>query len=223
MKSWVAVAKTIMNNLQQHPISSPFFEKPELGAMFPEKYFKVVKKPIDLSMITDKLNTGKYSSIEQWQIDVNKVFSNWKRFWKEGFEYEVADEVEAIFENECSKLELLTVSGWMERVVKLRDRIGKLNFTPPSTGAFDLSGIVSQEQLSHNLPSEKEWKALIAAMKDLTEDEDHAVIVKIIQEEEPSIPLKPGDNPIDLLSLKPTTFRKIRDFVTTRLKEGGEK
>lgn len=213
-----------MDDLMEHPIAIPFFKTPEEGPLFPARYFQIVKRPIDLTVVRNRLDAGRYKSVDQWQIDVNRVFSNWKAVWTEGHEYEVADEVEAMFENYCSKFDLLKVVGWTEEVMRLRDRIGKLNFSPPTTGAFDLGGIFTKEPVSSNLPTEKDWKSLISTMKDISTDEDAQIaIIEILRKEEPQIPLRSlGDNRIDLLELKPTTFHMINDFVKSRVNGASE-
>ena len=39
-------------------------------------YFDLVKNPMDLRTIREKLDKGEYSGVEQWKNDVNLVFSN---------------------------------------------------------------------------------------------------------------------------------------------------
>ena len=39
-------------------------------------YYKVIKKPMDLSVMTKKLKRGEYSSKSEFQADLNLIYAN---------------------------------------------------------------------------------------------------------------------------------------------------
>jgi hypothetical protein len=64
----------MLEELEGHRDSWPFLD-PVDRAKFPE-YFRVVKKPMDLQTIRNKLRDGRYASREAFASDSRLVFSN---------------------------------------------------------------------------------------------------------------------------------------------------
>ena len=66
----------ILQMLQQHKCALPFIEPVDVDALNIPEYLEIVKEPMDLTTIEGKLRYGKYSSPQQFDLDVLKIFNN---------------------------------------------------------------------------------------------------------------------------------------------------
>ena len=66
----------IMNELLSFHTSRMFSQPVEPIRDNCPNYFKVIKNPMDLGTIMNKLNENKYKSVAEWKADVNLVWSN---------------------------------------------------------------------------------------------------------------------------------------------------
>jgi len=68
-------------------------------------YPEIVKKPMDLSTIKTKLDTGKYGSLQHFDEDVRQMLSNCYKFNAMGsYVYNQGQELESVFESEWSSV-----------------------------------------------------------------------------------------------------------------------
>lgn len=68
------LVRKVVTKLRQHE-AALFFNEPVDFDIFPD-YPKVIKTPMDLRTISEKLESGKYTSLEQAESDIRLVFSN---------------------------------------------------------------------------------------------------------------------------------------------------
>ncbi|XP_051998007.1 bromodomain adjacent to zinc finger domain protein 2B isoform X2 [Xyrauchen texanus] len=74
----LAMCRLLLGELERHQDSWPF-----LTPVNPKSvpgYHKIIKKPMDLSTIRDKLTNSQYLNLETFIIDVNLVFDNCEKF-----------------------------------------------------------------------------------------------------------------------------------------------
>ncbi|XP_051565444.1 bromodomain adjacent to zinc finger domain protein 2B [Myxocyprinus asiaticus] len=74
----LAMCRLLLGELERHQDSWPF-----LTPVNPKSvpgYRKIIKKPMDLSTIRDKLSNSQYLNLETFIIDVNLVFDNCEKF-----------------------------------------------------------------------------------------------------------------------------------------------
>lgn len=215
------LAKSVMRKLNSHPGSGLFLIKVEAGPDFPDDYFRIVKNPIDLRTIEKRLSARKYRSIEDWSAAVNLCFDNAVQYYQDGAIVDLAEEMRSVFIRESHVFDLLRVDGWAREVMALRDKIAKLNANVPKGGAFAIGGIDGSKRISEQLPSESEMRALISAVKKLKDQEAHNHLADLIRNEEPYLTVENGEEKINLLDLKPSTFFKVREFVQVKFEEMG--
>ncbi|OAD70356.1 hypothetical protein PHYBLDRAFT_94450, partial [Phycomyces blakesleeanus NRRL 1555(-)] len=68
------MAQQIISKLMLHD-ASPLFNEPVDTTLIPD-YRKIVRTPMDLRTINEKLESGKYTSVYQMDVDIRLVFSN---------------------------------------------------------------------------------------------------------------------------------------------------
>jgi hypothetical protein len=98
--SWQECCELILDKLFNHPGASPFcmpLNEETLGDLY-EQYHRMIKYPMDLATISDKLRAGQYSNMNEFNRDVLLVFSNCRDFNVKGSElYELANQLEDYF------------------------------------------------------------------------------------------------------------------------------
>ena len=66
----------IMNEIRSHPVSEMFLEPVDPIRDGAPDYFKVIKKPMDLTTIQNKLDNRIYKNVQEWKDDMHLVTSN---------------------------------------------------------------------------------------------------------------------------------------------------
>jgi bromodomain-containing factor 1 len=67
-------------------------------------YFKIIKNPMDLSLITEKLNNGQYQSAKEFEADMRLMFRNCYKFNPPGTPVHIMGrELEAVFDAEWQR------------------------------------------------------------------------------------------------------------------------
>lgn len=81
------------------------FERPvDPVALAIPTYFKVVKKPMDMQTIRDKLNKAQYQNMKEFETDLKQIWANCVKFNGEGHPLtNIARDYERMFDEELSK------------------------------------------------------------------------------------------------------------------------
>lgn len=69
-----------MRNLKKHRDATPFLQPVDYINLNIPDYPKIIHHPMDLTTVDKKLNSGQYSSVDQWICDVRLVFNNCFKF-----------------------------------------------------------------------------------------------------------------------------------------------
>jgi hypothetical protein len=102
-RNFAACSKSL-KSLSRMPQAGPFLVPVDWKALQLPTYPKIVKKPMDLGTISQKLEASRYPTVEAFVSDVMLVWSNARAFNTEGSDiYELAMQLEAEFK---SKLEV---------------------------------------------------------------------------------------------------------------------
>ena len=68
-------------------------------------YFEIIKKPMDLGTVKEKMDKGEYADEEQFVADVRQIFVNCYTYWDEGTStWEAGKALERSFENTYKKM-----------------------------------------------------------------------------------------------------------------------
>lgn len=73
-------AKTITEKLKKNTLSYAFLDPIPRDESWSNDYFAIVKEPMDLTTLSEKLENGQYANIEEWKKDVMLIWSNCKEF-----------------------------------------------------------------------------------------------------------------------------------------------
>jgi hypothetical protein len=216
---WEQRAIEVMNTVMDHPGALLFMIPPVIGDDFPEDYFQVVPHPMDFMTIRSCLYHHKYNTPDDWLWAVDLVFQNTRRYYRDGSIVDLATYVHDIFQRAYDKtFQLSTTVGWCGEVLRLRDKIGRLNAAPP---AVLMKPVTLGRKVVSQLLTLKELKLFLAAMAKITRTEDHERLLRLIRDEEPGLAIGEGMIQLNVMALKPATIKAVRDFVKARLEEQG--
>ncbi|EPZ30849.1 Acyl-CoA N-acyltransferase domain-containing protein [Rozella allomycis CSF55] len=96
--------KHMIIELQNDPSAWPFLE-PVSKDEVPD-YYDLIKDPMDLSTVEKNLESGKYSKLEIFKIDVQKIFDNCRIFNPETSQYyKCAERLESFFKDRMKDVE----------------------------------------------------------------------------------------------------------------------
>ncbi|KFY08841.1 hypothetical protein V492_05861 [Pseudogymnoascus sp. VKM F-4246] len=117
----------VLNELKKpkyQGINAPFLIPVDPVALGIPEYFKIVKSPMDLSTITDNLNSGHYANSKDFEADIRLMFKNCYKFNPPSTAVNVmGQELEAIFNSE-----------WQRKGQYLADHAVSSAATPESSG-----------------------------------------------------------------------------------------
>ncbi|OBT55897.1 hypothetical protein VE04_05034 [Pseudogymnoascus sp. 24MN13] len=117
----------VLNELKKpkyQGINAPFLIPVDPVALGIPEYFKIVKSPMDLSTITDNLNSGHYTNSKDFEADIRLMFKNCYKFNPPSTAVNVmGQELEAIFNSE-----------WQRKGQYLADHAVSSAATPESSG-----------------------------------------------------------------------------------------
>jgi len=90
----------VLKMLQRAPAAAPFLTPVDWKALKLPTYPKIVKHPMDLGTVEQKLGAGKYSSVSDFSADVNQVWDNAHAFNQEGSDiFDAAAQLRMDFEH----------------------------------------------------------------------------------------------------------------------------
>jgi hypothetical protein len=208
---WEAKAMAVMESVMTHPGALPFMIPPIVGDDFPEDYFKIVRCPIDFVTISARLTSHKYKTRDDWLRAVDLIFENSERYYQDGPIITLGEEIRSAFDKLYNKkFQMGSIAEWGREIVRLRDKLGRLNASTPQ---IPLCNVTLGRKLSPQIPTDKDIKALIAAMAKLTKPEDHEELLALLKKEEPEMTFGVGRVQVDLVLLKPSTIRLAAAFV----------
>ncbi|KAF3922202.1 hypothetical protein ABW21_db0208041 [Orbilia brochopaga] len=89
---------------QHHAIAYPFYNPVDPVALEIPDYFKVIKKPMDMSEISRKLQHNEYNNANEFEVDVRQMFNNCYKFNPpESPVYKCGKALEGVFDEKWSQ------------------------------------------------------------------------------------------------------------------------
>ena len=90
-------------------------------------YFDKIKKPMDLSLVLQKLHDDQYSAVEKWKDDMNLIWKNATTYNDSNRPiHAVARELKDYFTRRCENISKSEVEMWAMRVRKKHETLQKL-------------------------------------------------------------------------------------------------
>jgi hypothetical protein len=99
-RPWQDCANFILDKLWDHPLASHFnypLDQESLGDYY-ETYIKIIKRPMDMTTVYNKLNNNEYATLADYTKEMLLIYSNAKEFNEKGSElHEAAAQLEEYF------------------------------------------------------------------------------------------------------------------------------
>ena len=114
--------------LMSYPISAPFNKTDKTITNTVPEYYSKVKSPqiIDLTTILSKLNSDCYIQIEEWEKDVETVWSNFIDFYPNNSPFSlIAKELKKKYIKQISQMPTSEVEYWASKMQKENRKIQK--------------------------------------------------------------------------------------------------
>lgn len=208
-------AKKAMQNLKIHPISQQF-EDPltEINEDV------VIKNPIGLKTIRERLETNYYTDTYPWLCDVETVFHNFElNFTETSLEATLAREMRKIFNKERRFLMKYSYSLWTTNMHALRVRLVKCVHLAPNKlrthiPTFAFVELPKPRQLSF---SSHEIQAFQLASEMIESEEEKKGLYDIIIESQPDAFQNMTKLSLNIGLLSDKTLRLLRDYMITCL------
>lgn len=208
-------AKKAMENLSIHPISQQF-EDPITDI----NENVVLKNPISLKIIRDRLKSNYYTDTYQWLCDVETVFHNFEiNYTETSLEATLAREMRKIFNKERRFLMKYSYSLWTTNMHALRVKLVKCVHLAPSKlkthiPLFTFVELPKPRQLSF---SSHDIQSFQLASEMLVSEEEKKGLYDIINESQPDAFQNVNNLSLNIGHLTDQTLRSLRDYIATCL------
>lgn len=199
---------TILNKVKKHPKAGHFLHPVDPEAMEIPNYREIVKEPMDLSTVERNLLENSYKSIEEFDVDMQRIFSNAILFNKPVHQVSRAAEEVKAFYLKCLP-EKFSVSVGSRRSPK--------SINPPENE--QKSPTLKPTQQVQPLSSEEKIKLTSLIRKKLPKE--YLTLVWSIVD-----PEQKGDQnefELDINLLSPRTARKLETFVNEKIAKPSSK
>jgi hypothetical protein len=227
-----------MDALQKYHISSLFAHPVDPIRDGCPNYFQMIQHPMDLSTVRHKLESGQYTTVEQWKNDVNLIWTNTVTFsGTKSLLTVLAKQLQSVFRDITAYLSSDPGADWRSEFEKIKADMNALIRTAPKNSVFKLKKPLPGRSLSmpsspkcqarlappehvHNAELSSEEIATLASevtiIKDSVQVEE---IIALIREKEPEYPINDDDDELelDISKLAQPTLRALRDLVTRLL------
>mmetsp|Transcript_30066 Transcript_30066/g.77563 ORF Transcript_30066/g.77563 Transcript_30066/m.77563 type:complete len:250 (-) Transcript_30066:139-888(-) len=153
---WAKKAEKVLSKLLKHKHAWVFDKPVDYVALGIPDYPDVIKKPMDLGTIKDKLDGGSYSGHEGFVADVHLVWKNAKDYNGPGSDvYVMADDMQKAFESELSKIDFNEVPAAVGEAPKETKKPAK----PSAPKTKEANSAVTYEE-------KKEFCSLVSQLSD---------------------------------------------------------
>jgi hypothetical protein len=234
----------IMDRLSAHPCAAFFLKAIDPDA-FPDYYTKI-HNPIDLSLIKERLQKGRYASFAPWAKDMRLIQENTTRYFgKESPQNALANHLMYLFNKEIERYSATSVGRWTVLYSAQTNRlIRKLSMLPQSLEALSaviaaLSCAIPRAEVDdvedEVTPPPKEQKEVKDSLNGISrQDQDRFLeavgslgvreargFIEIVQRFHPHLALDGMDLEIEVEALNGECWKELIAFAQKRFKELG--
>lgn len=102
-REWTRGCRRVLKAVYDHPDAYPFHQPVDWKKLGIPEYPKIVKRPMDLSKVEQRLSQMSYESPEQFIADMDLIFENAKTFNVEGSQiHDMAQNCHECFHTQCA-------------------------------------------------------------------------------------------------------------------------
>jgi hypothetical protein len=196
-------------------------------------YFDIVKRPMDLTTVRQRLQNNEYLTVFDWKEDVLLTFSNAMRYNRKGSPiFRMAAELQNLFRDLIQPVVDDDSTTWRNELSQFHKDL--LEHVKTQTEGMNGYNALSQKQFSNaaesvgkvrkfavNSMTIRELEKLAENLELLNKKEQKERIVRILQKGNPEIGFRKGGI-IDLNLLTPQTLSELKEFVTQELEENSQ-
>ncbi|EAX88845.1 hypothetical protein TVAG_048990 [Trichomonas vaginalis G3] len=205
-----------MDSLMHHPISQQFIELGNCTQL--EKEYDFKKQSLGLKYARDRLAMNKYTTISQWEKDVNTIFVLVKKLHPNNQFYRiVAEEMEALFKKYVEIHLRCRTSKWTAAVVHYDKKIEEILNFPPSLVIAHAPLDKTKDAYADKPISEEELNTFVRFSQYFKNEEDTKAIASIINLYQPNYQIPKDKAVIDVSDLTNETLQSLRHFFIERL------
>jgi hypothetical protein len=215
----------ILSDIETHPISNVFKEAVDPERDQAPRYFDIVKHPMDLGTIRERLERNHYKTVQNWREDMLLTFSNAIAYnGKTSSIGTMASELQALFREATKGVVDDPHTTWLNELMQLRKDMGDHLKSRTSVQLGDLSVLLHKETLGTsessaemrrflvNSMSHDDLEKLAASLRKCARPEQLERIAEIIRRGNPEMAPAEGST-IDLSLLATQTLNDLRTFV----------
>jgi hypothetical protein len=192
-------------------------------------YFDIVKRPMDLTTVRQRLQNDEYSTFQDWKEDVLLIFANATAYNGKGSPIsEMAVELQSLFRDLIKTVVDDDSATWFNELQKLRKdlcehvktksvRMIEHDVTVPKQSVNTAAEV---RRFLVNSMTKRELDKLARNLGMLKKEEQMERIIQIIQKGNPEVSFVEGGI-IDLNLLGTQTLRELKEFANREL-EGGD-
>ena len=210
----------IIDKLVKLPCAQPFMNPIPTDDEEFSGYYVKIKKPMDISKIKEKLLTNSYKNFNEFEKDMNLIFTNTERFFgKDNPRTAISKELKKHFDKLLDEGYPDTPRDWFSEVTVIQDKINQIIKSTPE----DISRYWKHEITLKPLPqmSNSDMRDMIKASQLLTDKEDARAMFALISQLNPEIKAHSEDVTLDIDTLTNKTRWALQWYMKKRLYEDG--
>lgn len=212
---------SITEKLREHPAAITFNNPVDTKN---RDYFKKISNPQDLGSIYDKLVRDVYNNLQEWENDINTVWSNAEIYnGSDSTIYLIAQSLSKIFQKLKEPLDRQNPVNWMKCVNNQMEKLNNYMSQPPK-GIGSISESFNQEVKSgaNFSISSKDSAFLIKANQKFNSPSDNDNVYKIINKSRGSLDLSSELVVLDVNKLDYSTIQELKAYYIKRIIESGD-
>lgn len=209
-----AITKIVLN----HHIGSYFSYPIEEGDPSFPGYFNIIKTPMDLSTIQNKINSKIYKNSDEWYQDMHLMFENVRKYYGKGAYFTgLAAELQKFFEKKVKQSLAVTSDSYIEDATKLLEKIDMLLNKPPEyyKEGFSINAI-PQIDIS---PKDRFEFAVAASL--LTSKSDILAMMQILESNGYTVDRKDDVQSINMNEISDQGMKELIAYAKQRFKVSG--
>lgn len=223
--------RKVIQDLRKHKYAYPFLKPVDPVALKIPDYFDVIKEPMDLGTVKERLDTNYYASVQDFIEDTRLIWSNAMTYnHPDSDVYKMAKTLSDIFEENVKKaIEIAektteeTIKEYKEKIETYQQMIAdyekKINEIREQMPK-DVIPIIEVKKIKStaktNRPMHYEEKVRLSKMINELDEKYYSGIISIIEQEMPDV-LKTDSEELelDIDELEPYVLWRLDDFLNT--------
>lgn len=224
-------ARKVIQDLRKHKLSYPFLKPVDPVALKIPDYFDVIKEPMDLGTVKERLESNYYASIQEFIEDTRLIWSNAMAYNRPDSDvHKMAKSLSDIFEESVKKaIEIAektteeTIKEYSEKIEEyqsmIKDYEQKINEIREQMPK-DVIPMIEVKKIKStpktNRPMHYEEKVRLSKMINELDEKYYSGIISIVEQEMPdALKTDAEELELDIDELEPYVLWRIDDFLNT--------